>query len=379
MNALPAFDPLGLPAPAWLLFGLKVFGFWLHLVFMNLWFAGLVVALLLARRHGPLGQAGRSLLRGMPVFVAMGVNAGIVPLLFLQVLYPQFFYTSTVLQAWAWFAIVPLMVVAYYGVYVCVLGMKAGRPGRWVTGAGWLAAALFLLIGLAFTAEMRLLTAPDDWLYLTQPNVAGAVIGTHLAVGGISLMRYVIMLGLALATTGAYIALDTEAFRRPGASTTTPDAAPVAAGPVRGGIPRLVLGLVAAGMVVFGIGALLYLPTVDAYLAGSPFRWLAGAGPGLAAVAAVLYLARPGKPTALFLLALQALSLLLNAITRQIVQAREIAPAFDLGAVPVNTQLSPIVLFLAALVVGLGALAWLLRTYAKAARAAPVPRPTGGS
>jgi hypothetical protein len=377
MSQLPAFDPLGLPAPAWLLFGLKVFGFWLHMFFMNLWLAGLLVGLVLSRRDGPAGDAARSMLRAMPIVIALGINAGIVPLLFLQVLYPQFFYTSTVLQAWSWVAIIGILIFAYYGVYVYVLGTKAGRTDRWVTGAGWLAATLFLIIGVIFTAEMRLLTAPDDWLYLTRPNVAGAVLGTHLAVGSTSLLRYAMMFGMALATTGAYIALDTEVFRGGGSSTTTGGAASPAdmttapAGASRGAVPRLVFGLTILGLVVFGAAALLYLPSVQAFIGDSTWRTLAGAGPGLAAVAAAFYLARPGKGTAIILVVVQAASLLLNAITRQLVQAREIGTAFDLSATPVNTQISPIVLFLGTLVVGLGVMGWLLTTYVRAARAAP--------
>ncbi|NIQ53273.1 MAG: hypothetical protein GWN71_07460, partial [Gammaproteobacteria bacterium] len=50
--------------------------------------------------------------------------------------------------------------------------------------------------------------------YLVEPEVGGAVTGTHLAVSGIGGLRYVMMFGLALATTGAYLALDTEVFRR---------------------------------------------------------------------------------------------------------------------------------------------------------------------
>lgn len=376
MIQLPAFDPLGLPAPAWLLFGLKVFGFWLHMFFMNLWFAGLIVGLVLSRRQGPTGDAGRSMLRAMPIVIALGINAGIVPLLFLQVLYPQFFYTSTILQAWAWVAIIAILIFAYYGVYVYVLGTKAGRTDRWVTAAGWVAATLFLIIGVIFTAEMRLLTAPDDWLYLTRPDVAGAVLGTHLAINGTSLLRYAMMFGMALATTGAYIALDTEVFRGKAGATAAAAASPAGmpappASAGRGGVPRLVFGLTVAGLAVFGAAALLYLPSVDAYVGDSAWRLLAGAGPGIAAVAAVFYMIRPGKGTAVILVAAQAASLLFNAITRQLVQAREIGTAFDLSATPVNTQLSPIILFVATLVVGLGVVGWLVVTYVRAARAVP--------
>ncbi len=358
MSPVPAFDPLGLPAPAWLLFGLKVFGFWLHVFFMNLWFAGLLVGLVLARREGPLAEAGQRLLRGMPIFIALGINAGIVPLLFLQVLFPQFFYTSTILQAWAWFAIIPLLVVAYYGVYVYVLGMKAGRTERWVAGAGWAAAAVFLVIGLLFSTEMRFMTQPHDWLYHVEPNVGGAVTGTGLGLSGIAVLRYLMMFGFALATTGAYLALDAEVFRGTAAAR-------------EGGLPRLVFALVVAGLVVFGGASLLYLPSIQAHLEGSPLLWLAGAGPVLPLLGGGLYLLRPGKGSAVLLLGFQAVSLLLNAITRQVVQVREIAPAFDLDSVAVNTQLSPIILFLASLVLGLGVVAWLVTTFVRAARARP--------
>ncbi|NIQ53272.1 MAG: hypothetical protein GWN71_07455, partial [Gammaproteobacteria bacterium] len=90
--------------------------------------------------------------------------------------------------------------------------------------------------------------------------------------------------------------------------------------------------------------------------------------PVLALAGAGLYLARPGTATAVLLITFQAASLLLNAITRQVVQVREIAPAFDPGSVTVNLQLSPVILFLATLVVGLGVVAWLLATFVRAAR-----------
>ena len=69
---------------------------------MNLWYAGLLIALLSIRgnEHGRR-FAGR-LLRQMPVIVAVGVNFGIVPLLFIQLAYYRVFYPATILMAWFW-------------------------------------------------------------------------------------------------------------------------------------------------------------------------------------------------------------------------------------------------------------------------------------
>jgi len=50
MDALiPSPEPLGLPVPLWILVGFKAFGFFVHLIFMNLWVAGLPTALCLLK------------------------------------------------------------------------------------------------------------------------------------------------------------------------------------------------------------------------------------------------------------------------------------------------------------------------------------------
>ena len=71
----PSATPL--PAPVWFIELFKVLGFSLHMVPMNLWYAGIVVAMLL----GVLGsQHGRRfsarLMAQMPVIIAMGINLG---------------------------------------------------------------------------------------------------------------------------------------------------------------------------------------------------------------------------------------------------------------------------------------------------------------
>ena len=105
----------------------------------------------------------------MPVIVAVGVNLGIVPLLFVQLAYYKVFYPATILMAWFWLAIIVLLIPAYYGVYAYAWGLRGRRASReqgttvcayrewgqtflsasigtacWRIAAGWCAAVFFV-------------------------------------------------------------------------------------------------------------------------------------------------------------------------------------------------------------------------------------------
>ena len=54
----------------------------------------------------------------LPVMIALGINMGVPPLLFLQVVYGNLFYSSSVLMAVYWILIIPLLILAYYGTYI---------------------------------------------------------------------------------------------------------------------------------------------------------------------------------------------------------------------------------------------------------------------
>ena len=77
------------------------------------------------------------------------MTLGVAPLLFVQVLYGRVFFTSSILMAWFWLAIVPLVILAYYGAYLLAFrGERLGRAGRWVAVVATLcfAAVAFLQV-----------------------------------------------------------------------------------------------------------------------------------------------------------------------------------------------------------------------------------------
>ena len=103
---IPNPDPVGLPAPAWLLQVLLLLTFVLHLLAMNFLVGG-VVFMGLAFRRGKkspfFATLGDRLSKALPPTMAMTITLGIAPLLFLQVLYGQAYYTTSALIAWLWF------------------------------------------------------------------------------------------------------------------------------------------------------------------------------------------------------------------------------------------------------------------------------------
>jgi hypothetical protein len=206
------------PAPMWFVEFFKVLGFTLHAIPMNLWFAGLLIALMLMSFGGPQArQFGTRFMKQMPVIIAFGINLGVVPLLFMQLAYYKFFYPSTILMAWAWFAIVVLLIPAYYGIYAYAWGLKSGNPlANWRQQAGWVGAALFIVIGFIFANEMTLLDRVDRWLGLwNNHQTAGAALGTALNVGDSSLWpRWLMMFGLAQTTTAVWVLADLAFFHK---------------------------------------------------------------------------------------------------------------------------------------------------------------------
>ncbi len=206
-NLLPPASDLGSPLPFPLLVALKVFGFTLHEGPMNLWYAGAPVAILLALFGSENGkQLARRLAMALPIALALGINFGIVPLLFTQVGYSQFFYPAGILIAWPWLCVIPLLLVAYYGLY---LYARSPRP-RLALFNGVVGAGCLLVIGFLFANNFSLMTNVAQWQTLfARTAVAGAPTGLALNIGDPTLFpRWLMMFGIALTTTAAYLVFD---------------------------------------------------------------------------------------------------------------------------------------------------------------------------
>ncbi len=361
-------SPLGLPAPYWMIVSLKVAGFTLHAIPMNLWYAGILVAMLLRlTSHPPACQWSARFMRQMPIIVALGVNFGIVPLLFLQVAYYRVFYPATVLTAWPWLTIIALLLVAYHGIYIYIGGLSdTGHVGRLRRAVGWASAVAFIAIGFLFANGLSLMTNLQAWEKLwASSQVAGAALGTSFNVGDPTLFpRWLMMFGLALTTTAAYARVDAgllaasegEAYQR--------------------WVSRFSIALYSLGSFWFALMGSWYAfgtwqPKVQETMFRPPTAFLTGAtalSPGLVWLLLVRS-SRVSSKKLIWAIAISQLGVLaLNATSRQLVQNLELAPYVAIGAEPVNLQLVPLVLFLVLLAAGLGTILWMLSNLARASQ-----------
>ena len=106
----------------------------------------------------------------LPVFLPATITLGIAPLLFVQVLYGQFFYSSSIVMAWPWFLVLVFLTLAYYGFYY--VSYRGRRPGAKAGGVLLFSLILILLIGFLFSNNLTLSQTPSRWAgkYFANPE-----------------------------------------------------------------------------------------------------------------------------------------------------------------------------------------------------------------
>jgi hypothetical protein len=166
-SLIPAVDPAGLPGPPWLFHVLLVLTFFLHVLFLNLSLGGTIlgaIAHLLSggRADDPRGALAGRLTAINTYSISMTITTGVAPLLLVQVLYQQFFYTATILLGWIWFGLLGLLMVGYYATY---LYKFRGAPTTGSGGGAWLvlSAVLFLLVAMVQVAVNLIHAQPELW------------------------------------------------------------------------------------------------------------------------------------------------------------------------------------------------------------------------
>ena len=171
---IPRPDLMPLPAPVWLLRTLLLLTFFLHVLFMNCLLGGTVVALVCtAKRRSSVFSArlASDLGRLLPSVFAFTITLGVAPLLFLQVMYGQLFYASSILMGVPWLAIIAMVVLAYYGIYFFSMKEHENKGKTTIV----LALVLLLLASIAFvySNNFTLMLTPERWLGLYHGNAAG--------------------------------------------------------------------------------------------------------------------------------------------------------------------------------------------------------------
>jgi hypothetical protein len=199
---IPEPDTVSLAAPWWLFWILLLVTFLFHLLAMNLVLGGtLFAAFSRLKSSSGYGVEAKKLSgylsKFLPVLVAAAITFGVAPLLFVQVLYGRVLYTSSILMGWYWLLVIPLLITAYYSLYL--VAFKNDSVDSRTTTLSWVAAATLGLIAFIYTNNMSLMLRPETFLerYIAESR------GFTLNLGDLTLIpRYLHVVLGAIAVTG---------------------------------------------------------------------------------------------------------------------------------------------------------------------------------
>ncbi len=344
MNTLVP-TPDAIPA-AWKYFRfLLLFIFPLHLLIMNAMLGATAIALYASMKKDAIRKKlAHELAKVIPFLVAFAVNFGVAALLFLQVLYGTFFYTSSILMGVYWIAVIPLLILAYGALYM--FDFKFTSLVR--SGAGMAAFALlsFLCIAFIFTNNMTLMLDPQKWT-----AYFGNSSGTILNLDDPMLIpRYVHIIIGAMAVGGVFVAIFGKTSRRMEPT-------------VRTAAENMGINLFTAMtllQLLVGLWFLLSLPvTVQRlFMGGDPYMTMLPMG---GALLAMLALAAGAKRQVYPCAGLVIPLIYVMSAMRDIVRTGCLKAHFSPGSLEVIPQYSPMVLFFMTLAAGLGTVLWLVK------------------
>ena len=281
--------------------------------------------------------------RTLPYSLAFTINLGVAPLLFLQVLYGQFFYTSSILMAVYWLAIIGLLIASYYAAYVYRLRKDKGGLGRLYIGV-----SILLLLGVTFlfNNNISIMQMPEVWTHYFSDRT-----GWLLNFKDRSLVpRFLHFVASAVAMGGLAIAFYFEILKRRGATD---------------GDAWIKLGcrwFTVASIINFGLG-FWFLGSLPpgahdpATLSGKIFFILVVGS--IATIIPAMAAAQTGRIFSATAWAL--VTVLLMTLSRDILRLTYLKPYFSLLDLPKALQYSPFVVFLFAFAGAVYIVVWMLK------------------
>ena len=174
----PTPDPIPLPAPVWLFKFLHGTVLTLHFITVQWvlgWIAIGVIWNLGGRllKNSTMTESSAGMAKSLPILMTYLINFGIPPLLFTQLLYGNFLYTSSVLIGVWWISVVALVIFAYSALYA---GSEraANARGWWVYGL--IALGIGILIARIYSTNMTLMLRPGVWTEMFRSNPHGTAL-----------------------------------------------------------------------------------------------------------------------------------------------------------------------------------------------------------
>ncbi|WP_320172509.1 hypothetical protein [Maridesulfovibrio sp.] len=315
-----------------------------HLLLMNAVFGGTVIVFVHSLSGG--SAVSRSMSRRLPTLLALAINAGVPPLLFLQAVYGQFSYVSSILMAVFWLAVIAALMIGYYGLYYHNFRYeRLGVSGRRLVMTVVL--CLIVYTGFMFSNKMTLMLRPEVWSgYFSDPD--GYLLNLHDPVLIPRFMHFAVS---ALAVGGLTVAF----FGRRKGDNDSVDT----------GMKWFRRSTLAN--VLMGVWFLMSLPKdVMLIFMGRNMAATVLFCAGLVLLLAMLHAAFTRNVT--FAAVATVLIVPVMATMRHLVRQKYLSPYFSLDTAPVSGQWQPFLLFVISLAVGSLCVAYMLRLMSRAER-----------
>ena len=348
MDALTLIpNPDTIPAPAWLFLVLDILLFTLHILLINVILGGSLIILFarLGRDHHPLeNRLHDAVAAKIPTTFALGINMGVAPLLFLQVIYGHLFYASSVLMAVFWIVIIPMLILAYYGAYIHIRNYSSSSLLSKMAIA--MTTLLVLYIGFIFVNNMTLMVQPEKWS--TYFNHRGGMI---LNLGDPTIIpRYLHFVFASVAVAGLFIALVWSMRRH-----TNPKEVD---SKIRSGLQ--IFGYATIFQAVIGIWFLIAIPRefMLNFMGGhivATILFLLGFSSAIGAIFTAF--SNKLRPTIIMFI----ITILAMVLTRHHLREMYLQNKFSLSSLELSPQYGVMILFFVVLVVGLLSVGYMLK------------------
>jgi hypothetical protein len=158
--------PFGLPPATAFYLGLYLATLVVHLMFMHYVLAGsiyLAVGRLMGRDRCQACRWQSILVDWLPFATGLAITAGVGPLLFVQILYGREFATANLLLSHRWMAILPVLIVCFYLLYLQKSAWIARRVWAWRPAVAAIACAGFMFIAWSWTENHLLMLDRTAW------------------------------------------------------------------------------------------------------------------------------------------------------------------------------------------------------------------------
>lgn len=198
-------DPMGVPFYPFLFQFLMVLTFSLHILFVNFTLGTSFLSIYGYLKGGEYWRRlSRSLVKATIVNVSMAMLFGIAPLLFVQVIYDPFWYTSNTLSAVWVILFILFIMVAYSLTYILYFKSVPGKKSGFAI-FGIIAFILFLFAGFIMHVLNFQLLQPDKWL--SWYFKSGSVNASGSSLYSFQIPRFLHFIIPSFAMTGIYLLL----------------------------------------------------------------------------------------------------------------------------------------------------------------------------